>query len=95
MEENKMDLIDFTWNAMSGGVFYDGVKNIFGASYEKLKSFVDENKKDDFTSHLETIFSVNEEIKKQLEELQKGSEININSKNTIDVKGDNNSIKIG
>lgn len=90
-----MDLSTFVWGAMSSGAFYDGVKFILGASYEKLKSFVDENKKDDFTSHLETIISVNEGIKKQLEELQKGSEININSKNTIDVKGDNNSIKIG
>lgn len=90
-----MDLIDFTWNAMSGGVFYDGVKNIFGASFDKLKSFFDKSKKDEFKSHVETIFSVNEEIKKQLEELQKNGEININSKNTIDVKGNHNSIKIG
>jgi len=90
-----MDLIEFAWSAMSGGIFYDSVKGIFGASFEKLKNFIDKDKKDDFTSHLETIFSVNEEIKKQLEELQKNSEININSKNTIDVKGDYNSIKIG
>lgn len=90
-----MDLVDFAWNAMSGGVFYDGVKSILGASFEKLKSFFTDSKKDEFKSHLETIFSVNEEIRKQLEELQKGTEININSKNTMNVKGDNNSIKIG
>lgn len=90
-----MELIEFTWSAISGEIFYDGIKSVLGKSYEKLKSFADGGKKDEFTSHLETIFSVNEEIKKQLEELQKNSEININSKNTIDVKGNLNSIKIG
>lgn len=90
-----MELIEFVWGAIGSGVLYDSVKLILGASCDKLKGFVDENKKDDFTSHLEYIFSVNEEIKKQLEELQKNSEININSKNTITQSGNNNSVKIG
>lgn len=72
-----MDLIEFAWEAVSGNAFYDGVKSIFGASFEKLKSFFDNSKKDEFKSHVETIFSVNEEIKKQLEELQNKSNINI------------------
>lgn len=90
-----MELIEFAWGAISGGVVYDGIKSILGKSYEKLKNFADGGKKDEFASHLETIFSVNEQIKKQLEELQKSSETNINSKNTIDVKGNHNSITIG
>ncbi|MDO9208818.1 MAG: hypothetical protein Q7T91_11260 [Sulfuricurvum sp.] len=90
-----MELVDFTWNAMSGGVFYDSVKFVFGASFDKLKGFFEANKKDEFSSHLETIFSVNEEIKKQLMELQQNVETNINSKNTVNVSGNKNSVKIG
>lgn len=90
-----MDLVDFAWNAMSGGVVYDSVKFVFGASFNKLKGFFEENNKDDFSSYLETIFSINEEIKKQLTELQQHGEININSKNTVSVSGNKNSVKIG
>lgn len=90
-----MDLVDFAWNAISGGVFYDNIKLVLGASFDKLKGFFEANNKDDFSSHLETIFSVNEEIKKQLMELQQNGEININSKNTVNVSGNQNSVKIG
>lgn len=90
-----MNLVDFVWNAMSGGAFYDGVKFILGTSFDKLKSLFETNSKDDFVSHLETIFSVNEEIKKQLSELKQNGEININSKNKITQIGDNNNVNFG
>ena len=90
-----MDLIEFTWGALVGGIYYDTAKIILGASYSKLHSFVKENKKDEFKSHLETIFDANENIKHQLEELQNNGEVNINSKNKINLNGNNNTISIG
>lgn len=91
-----MDAITgFVWSAMAGGAFYDGVKMIFGSAFEKLKSLYDDKKEDEFKSHLDTIFAVNEEIKKQLEELRQNGEININSKNTITINGNDNNINIG
>jgi len=88
-----MDIINFTWSAMAGGAFYDGIKMILGSSYQKLNMFVEEGKKEEFESHLETIFSVNNEIKTQLEDLQLNG--NNNSYNNIYQNGNNNSVKIG
>jgi hypothetical protein len=90
-----MGIIEFTWGAMAGGIAYDGVKIILANSYDKLKDFFDNGKKEEFNSHLETILSVSEEIKTKLEELQNNTEININSKNIITVTGDSNTINIG
>lgn len=90
-----MDLVDFAWNAMSGGAFYDGVKFILGASFNKLKGLFDEKRKDDFYSHLETIFSVNEDIKNKLLDLQKNGDSIANSNNTITQIGNHNNVKIG
>jgi hypothetical protein len=85
----------FVWSAMAGGAFYDGVKIILGSAFGKLKGLFEDKKEDEFRSHLETIFTINEEIKKQLEELRQNGEININSKNTIMQTGNNNSVNIG
>ncbi|MDP3464821.1 MAG: hypothetical protein Q8R86_03505 [Sulfuricurvum sp.] len=90
-----MDLVDFAWDAVAGNAFYDSVKLIFGGSFGILKDLVNADKKDDFSSHLQTIFSVNKEIQKQLEELKQNGEININSGNTVVQNGDNNRVKIG
>ncbi len=90
-----MSIVEFTWGAMAGGVAYDGVKMILANSFDKLKSFFDDKKQEEFNSHLETILSVSEEIKTKLEELQNNIEVNINSKNTTTVTGNSNTITIG
>ena len=90
-----MGMVEFVWSAMAGGAFYDSVKLILGSSFDKLNTFFEANKRDDFVSHLETILDVSEQIKEQLGALQKGEQININSNNTIIQSGTNNDIKIG
>ncbi len=79
-----MGIIEFTWGAMAGGIAYDGVKMILAGSYDKLKVFFDNEKKEEFNSHLETILSVSEEIKTKLEELQNKIEINDSFEKIID-----------
>jgi len=61
----------------------------------KLYTFFEKDKEEEFRSHMETIFSVNEHIKEQLINLQVGGKLNINSKNCVIQNGDNNSVKIG
>jgi hypothetical protein len=91
-----MGIVEFTWGAMAGGVAYDGVKIILAKSYDKLKDFFDNGKKEEFNSHLETILSVSEGIKAKLEELQNNTEINDSFEKIIDsnitVNGDSKKI---
>jgi len=65
-----MGLIEFTWGALGGGVLYDGVKIILGSSFDKLKSFVDEKNKNDFTLELQKILSENKDLKDKLEKFK-------------------------
>lgn len=91
-----MSILEFTWGAMTGGVAYDSAKIILASSYDKLKGFFDNGKKEEFNSHLETILSISEEIKIKLEELQNNTEINDSFEKIIDsnisITGDNKKV---
>jgi len=91
-----MDILAFTWEAMAGGLYYDGVKSILSKSYDKLKVLFDNNKQKEFNSHLEIVFDANDEIKIKLEELMKNTDIDDSFKKIIDseitVNGDNKKV---
>jgi hypothetical protein len=86
-----MDLINFVQETIVSGVAgsaaYDGLKMILGKSYEKLSTYLKNNETSKFEAALDILFSENEELRKQIERLQKGENIqNIVQNN---VYGDN------
>ncbi|MFD2178419.1 hypothetical protein [Veronia pacifica] len=63
----------FTWNALSGGIFYDKVKPILGSGLGRLQKFCQDEKKDEFMSTLEMLLEYDEELLRNLKKLE-GSE---------------------
>ena len=80
----------FTWNAISGGIFYDKVKSILGNSFGRLEELFDDEKRDDFMNTLEIILESNDEILRSLRKLQgsekSGDSFYVKTKN-IDAEG--------
>lgn len=72
-----MELVEFTWGALGGGVLYDGVKMILASSFDKLKSFVDENNKGEFKIELEKLLLENKDLKSKLEQFKIEKKIDI------------------
>ena len=75
-----MDLIEFTFGALTGvagNAAYDGMKLILGETFNKLESFAKDDDKKSFELVLQTVIESNENIKQQLEQLQRGESITI------------------
>ena len=74
-------------SGVAGGVAYDGLKAILGTSFDKLANYLKNDEEQKFEAALDMLLSENEELKKQIEELQRGENIqNIIQNNT---NGDN------
>jgi len=73
------ELVGFVSGAMIGGVVgnttYDGLKIILGSSFDMLLKFLSNNEKAEFKGALTILLMQNEELKKQIEQLQQGKEI--------------------
>lgn len=83
-----MDILaDFIFGALTGvagNTVYDHVKNILGVKlHPKLEDAANNKNMEKFLIILETAMDANEEIKLQLENLQKGRMPNINQMNNI------------
>ena len=86
-----MDLITFVQETIGGGIAggaaYDGLKMILGNSNEKLSSYLQKNETAKFEAALDMLLSENMELRKKIERLQNGENIqNIIQNN---VYGDN------
>ena len=84
-------LVTFVYPILTGvatNALYDGIKAIFPKkSFEKLEKLAKEKKEEEFKEQLEMILELNENIKKALEELKNGKNIEVNQTN---IYGNNN-----
>ena len=85
-----MELAEFVFAAatgVAGSGVYDGVKLILGQTFGKLEIFARNDDKEKFDLVLQTAIESNEAIKSQLEQLQRGENIQILKQQNI--HGDN------
>ena len=73
------ELIQFVSTSIAGGAVgnfaYDGLKAILGSSFDRLSIYLSNNQIAKFEGALEILIEQNEELKKQIDQLQKGEEI--------------------
>ena len=83
-------------SGVAGGVAYDSLKTILGASFDKLDNYLKKNEEQKFEAALDMLLSENEELKKQIEELQRGKNIQ-NNTNGDNIAGDkiDRSVNVG
>ena len=85
-----MGLVEFVLGAatgVAGNTAYDGVKMVLGNTFNKLKTLAGNNDQETFELVLQTAIESNDNIKKQLEQLQRGENIQILKQENI--YGDN------
>ncbi|EJG0715042.1 hypothetical protein ACIL2W_000960 [Vibrio parahaemolyticus] len=59
-------LIEFSWSAITGGVYYDALKSTLGSAFSMLEKFRKDDNKQSFEDSLKCIIETNEEIKNSL-----------------------------
>lgn len=73
------ELVQFVSSSIASGVIgstaYQGLKTIFGASFNKLSSYIDNNQRSKFEVALELLLE-NESTVKAIEDLMEGKTIN-------------------
>ncbi|EDM67839.1 hypothetical protein PE36_17780 [Moritella sp. PE36] len=65
-------LIEFSWGAISGGVYYDALKTTLGAVFPRLEAFKDNDKKELFDASLLAVLETNEQIKEEISHMVQG-----------------------
>lgn len=90
------EVITFVSTAIAGGVVgnttYDGLKIVLGSSFDKLSSYLSNNQEAKFEGALEMLLEQNEELKKQIIELQKGNSLTID--NSIKIGGNSSGVNV-
>lgn len=66
-------IIEFSWNAITGGVYYDALKATLGNAFSKLDAFKKEDNKAQFELVLGSIIETNEEIKDTIASMAQGT----------------------
>ena len=75
-----MGLAAFVFTIATGTastVVYEGAKAVLGSTFSKLEAFAKNDDRETFELVLQTAIESNEEIKQQLEQLQRGEKITI------------------
>ena len=75
------DIIQFVSTSIASGVVgsvaYDGLKAVLGSSFDRLSNYLSNNETVKFEVALEMLFEENQELKKQIEQLQQEKEVSI------------------
>ncbi|WP_139127803.1 hypothetical protein [Vibrio parahaemolyticus] len=66
-------IIEFSWSAIAGGVYYDVLKAKLGSVFSKLENFKKEGNKEQFELVLSSILETNNEIKSTLASMADGT----------------------
>lgn len=93
-------LVEFTWNTISSGMYYDALKLTLGHSFERLTVFKTEDKKERFEDSLSGMLEANQDIFEAILRLASSNEsVSISSIKTGNVNaggnviiGNNNSV---
>ena len=79
-------LIEFTWGAMAGGVYYDGVKTTLGNAFARLNTFKQEDNKQLFEASLSGILDTSKEIRDALSTMAQGGSLEITNITTGNIE---------
>lgn len=73
---NIQDMINFTWSAIGGGVYYDSVKSTLGKVFKKLESIKNSGDKQRFEDALTILLESNDTLLEELRNMRSETVIN-------------------
>ncbi|NRA87202.1 MAG: hypothetical protein HRU28_07365 [Rhizobiales bacterium] len=79
-------LVEFTWGAIAGGVYYDTVKDILGNAFPRLDKFKQEENKQLFEASLSAILETNDQIRNSLSTIAQGGSLEVTNITTGNIE---------